>query len=814
MTDTGELQPGTVLGGCRVEKLIGRGGMGEVYLAEHLVLQKRVAIKTARASLQSRERDRERFLKEARLAAKVDHPNVITIHDAGDLNGTLYIVMQFVEGQDLAQVLKATPTPLAWPLVLAWMRDAAKGLVAVHKRGLIHRDIKPHNIMLTDDHRIIVMDFGLVREEDPDVSVTSGVVGSPAYMSPEQCRSERLDHRTDIYSLGTTAYNLLSGKPPFLEKSVHLVIMKLANNAVAERLDHVRQDIPAQVADLIARTMAPHLEDRVADASTLVRELEHLLSGVPVPSLTLERETSRLGATVVPSGTEPPPTGTPPQNTENTGLATSTRVETVRPGLPNQPPATSHVAIERARRRWLPKVLTGAAIAAATVGGFVWGPKLLSRGAAERPELHTGIPNTAPAAVKKPTPAMDTTLSKASHVVRPTVKSAANSGVSTQKRKPLNSRTEQKSLGKERVARPVAEPQVPVQAPDLPVDSGKISPDLLHAPFTVQEALAARNAWSKYLGVEERLEISGSVSLVLIPPGEFQMGTTSAQVRTMQAFDPGFDARLTTEEMPAHLAEIAEPFFLATCELTKGEFARFVESQGYRTESERDGAGGFGIDVNGHYVQKLEYSWRNPGFPQAENHPVVNVSWNDAVAYCNWRSRTEGKVPAYVIEGGTVRQTMASGYRLPTEAEWEFACRAGSLSSFSCGDDPEGLATVANIADRTLKAKLSGVTTLAASDGHVFTAPVGSFRQNAFGLHDMHGNVWEWCGDFFYPYPVNRASVSQKASAKATRIYRGGYWYSPAGLCRSAFRGWRSGSDRRYGLGFRMALSPAGPMSK
>ncbi len=283
MADTGELKPGMVLGHCRIERMIGGGGMGEVYLAEHMNLKKLVAIKTARAKLQNQRQARERFWKEAQLAAKVDHQNVIRIHDVGESNGLLYIVMQFVEGRDLSQILKAASAPLEWRPVLTWIRDAAKGLDAVHKCGLIHRDIKPHNIMLTPAGRVVVMDFGLVREQDPNASVTSGIVGSPAYMSPEQSRSERLDHRTDIYSLGATAYNLLSGNPPFPEKSIHLVILKLAENTVAKRLDSVRPDIPVKVADIVARSMAPVRDERISDAQALAAEIDRVLQDLPEP---------------------------------------------------------------------------------------------------------------------------------------------------------------------------------------------------------------------------------------------------------------------------------------------------------------------------------------------------------------------------------------------------------------------------------------------------------------------------------------------------------------------------------------------------
>lgn len=283
MTYAGELPPGKLLGGCRIVNFIARGGMGEVYLAEHQVLQKLVAIKTVRPNISDERLARERFLKEARLAAKVEHPNVVTIYDAGDLDGLLYIVMQYVEGHDLSEILKSAQAPLEWRTVMAWMREACRGLEAVHKRGLIHRDIKPHNLMLTTDDRLIVMDFGLVREEDPNASASSGIVGTPYYMSPEQCRSERLDHRTDLYSLGATAYNLLAGVPPFQEKSVHLVIMKLAQNVAAKRIDSVRPDVPPELARLIAWTMAPERQQRISDARTLRMEIEGLLVPASVP---------------------------------------------------------------------------------------------------------------------------------------------------------------------------------------------------------------------------------------------------------------------------------------------------------------------------------------------------------------------------------------------------------------------------------------------------------------------------------------------------------------------------------------------------
>ena len=159
-----------------------------------------------------------------------------------------------------------------------------------------------------------------------------------------------------------------------------------------------------------------------------------------------------------------------------------------------------------------------------------------------------------------------------------------------------------------------------------------------------------------------------------------------------------------------------------------------MDDSGYKTEAEKDGKGGYGWNEDAKkFEQNPRYTWPNPGFEQTDEHPVVNVSWNDAVAFAEWLSQKEGKT-----------------YRLPTEAEWEYACRAGTTTRYSCGDDPEGLAEVGNIADATAREKYPDWTRrIAARDGFVYTAPVGQYRPNAWGLHDMHGNVWEWCSDCY-----------------------------------------------------------------
>jgi formylglycine-generating enzyme required for sulfatase activity len=293
------------------------------------------------------------------------------------------------------------------------------------------------------------------------------------------------------------------------------------------------------------------------------------------------------------------------------------------------------------------------------------------------------------------------------------------------------------------------------------------------------------------------------MKLVLIPAGDFLMGS------------PDSDKDATDNEKPQHRIRITRPFYLGTTEVTVGQFRRVVEATGLRTEAETDGKGGYGWNEAKYaWEQGPKYTWRNPGFPQSDDHPVVEVSWNDAIAFCNKLSEMEGLKPYYQFGGGS--QTGGDGYRVPTEAEWEYACRGGTPTRYSSGDDPETLAQVDNFADGTLKAKggiFASLTTIAARDGHVFTAPVGRFRANRFGVFDMHGNVLEWCWDAYKAdyYKESPPADPLGPSKAADRVIRGGSWSHHPQFCRSALR-FGSLPGRRNGfLGFRVARVQPGP---
>ncbi len=245
-----------MIGGCRVVREIKRGGMGCVYLAEHLTLRCPVALKTI-LPFRDDERGRRLFFREARVCAQIDHPNVVVIHNAGEEDGVPYIIMRHVDGKNLAEYLDDQGGPLSWAKALSIMRSVARGLSAVHRRNLVHRDVKPSNIMVSFEGRVLLMDFGLVRDaSEGSLSATTGVMGTPQYMSPEQCAGVSLDGRSDIFSLGSSLYYLLTRVPPFGLGDTAAVLHRILARQVPRPVHKVNPAVPQAVSDLVARCMA------------------------------------------------------------------------------------------------------------------------------------------------------------------------------------------------------------------------------------------------------------------------------------------------------------------------------------------------------------------------------------------------------------------------------------------------------------------------------------------------------------------------------------------------------------------------------
>ncbi len=254
--------------GFRIERELGRGGMGVVYLAEHVHLGRRVALKFLGPGLAETDDFRERFVRESRLAASLHHPNIVTVYDAGEAEGRLYIAMQYVEGTDLATVL-SDEGALEPQRALAILEQIASALDAAHAEGLVHRDVKPANVLLRDAHAYLT-DFGLTKRTTSATSLTATgqFVGTAQYMAPEQIMGDAVDGRADIYALGCILFHCLTGAPPFeRENSVAMIYAHLSEPPPSASA--ARPELPAALDAVIARAMAKAADDRYQTGAAL-----------------------------------------------------------------------------------------------------------------------------------------------------------------------------------------------------------------------------------------------------------------------------------------------------------------------------------------------------------------------------------------------------------------------------------------------------------------------------------------------------------------------------------------------------------------
>jgi serine/threonine protein kinase, bacterial len=344
------LASGETFAGYTILRLLGSGGMGEVYLAQHPRLPRRDALKILLQATTADSEFRERFHREADLAATLWHPNIVQVHDRGEFDGQLWIAMDYVEGADAAQLMK-DQYPAGMPArdVCAIVTAVAGALDHAHQRGLLHRDIKPANILLTDpedgQRRILLADFGIARQHD-DISgltATNFTVGTLAYSAPEQLMGGDIDARADQYSLAATAFHLLTGAPPYQHSNPVAVISRHLT-APLPKLSDRRPDL-TDLDEVLSRALAKDPADRFdrcRDFATALTE--------PVPmDSDSDHRTDAAPAVVAPvTGSE---------------TRVAVRVPSVRPALGTEPPSTAATPKQRRRSR----ILLGAAVAAVLV---------------------------------------------------------------------------------------------------------------------------------------------------------------------------------------------------------------------------------------------------------------------------------------------------------------------------------------------------------------------------------------------------------------------------------------------------------------
>ena len=330
-------------------------------------------------------------------------------------------------------------------------------------------------------------------------------------------------------------------------------------------------------------------------------------------------------------------------------------------------------------------------------------------------------------------------------------------------------------------------------------------------------ALLAQTAFGQTAPSQPAVTNSIGQSLQFVPAGSYLRGGRNIGPGGFYKDHVAYDG---ADEHPRHPVRLTQPFYLATTEVTVAQFRQFVEATGYQTSAEKSGAGIVGFDPHEPkrdrrakfaFRQKPEFNWKSPGFVQQENHPVTGVSWQDTQAFCRWLSEKEN-----------------ARYRLPTEAEWEYACRSGSDTFFAWGESYKTIHRLANVGnvelekthpDRVLIQWIVHVDK-DPGDPHVYTAPVGSYPANAWGLRDMHGNVWEWCQDQYldtayakykqpkYGTPTPRAidplNTESFNDDGDWRVIRGGSWFTSPLFCRSAIRSYYEVGDAAAYIGFRV----------
>lgn len=262
--------------GYRVERELGRGGMGVVYLATHIRLGRKAALKVLAPEVVSQEGFEERFIRESRLAASLDHPNIVPVYDAGEENGVLYLAMRYVEGTDLASVIGDTGA-LEPESALSIASQVADALDAAHAVGLVHRDVKPGNILVATQESsagrqwVYLTDFGLTKHQESTTQITKSrmFMGTPTYVAPEQIRGDRLDGRADQYALACVLFEMIAGEPPF-QRDLELAMLVAHLNDEPPLLSARRSGLPAALDAVSKRGMAKTPGERFATCSELV----------------------------------------------------------------------------------------------------------------------------------------------------------------------------------------------------------------------------------------------------------------------------------------------------------------------------------------------------------------------------------------------------------------------------------------------------------------------------------------------------------------------------------------------------------------
>ncbi len=678
-------EPGSLgrLGHYEVLEVLGRGAFGTVLRAFDEKLQRVVAIKVLAPEMAAMSPARKRFLREARSAAAVRHENIVAIHAVED-DPIPYLVMEYTPGKTLQQQLEEQG-PMNLQNALRVGKQIADGLTAAHAQGLIHRDVKPANILLEEgtNMRVRITDFGLARTTD-DASVTQSrvIAGTPMYMAPEQVHGHKLDQRADLFSLGSVLYQVLTGQPPFRAPTT-LAVLKRVTEEIPRPIQEFVPEVPDWMCELIGHLHAKEPDQRYSSA----KEVSDLLA-----QCALDVQAGRV-----------PKIPDPWQGAQES-LA----------------PASQAAQRRRSQSRFPSTPIKIAAAVVVMIGllGIVASIVVRWTTGSGTLVIETGDPDIRIAVDGEEVTVTD------GNAIELTLRPGKYLVVALKDGQPAKQELVSITRNGRTVLRMTLEPATPyVVAPSItqtPIPTPSISiknpwpddaPPPAIAPFDAEQAARHQQAWADYLGVPVEFENGIGMKFRLIPPGEFTMGSTPEQVSGYMPMVPEWARDWVKSESPARKVQIAQPFYMAATEVTVGQFQEFVAATDFKTEAETNGLGG--TAWTGERLEtRPEFTWRHKDLTQSDLHPVGQLCARDAIAFCRWLQELDGRA-----------------YQLPDEELWEYACRAGTVAEWSCGTDRAEL-------DRH---------GLVGWDLAFSGNPVAQKPANPFGLFDVHGNFDELC---------------------------------------------------------------------